>query len=145
MSTQQDMRPTSDGGPAMGPNADLVMRVMGAMRNGDVDAAASHVSDDFVWHIPGTSAISGDAAGLSGLAQKLQRLAGAGLQPQVLSMLEGESHVASLQRNVAETDGHRLDQEIVNLFTVTDGKISRLDTFFSDQPAAESFWDAALG
>lgn len=129
----------------MGANADLVMQVMGAVRAGDVDVAAPHVSDGFVWHIPGGCAISGDVQGLAGLAQKMQRLVGAGLQPQVLAMLEGESHVANLQHNVAEAGGHRLDQQVINLFTVSDGKISRLDTFFSDQPAAEAFWDAVLG
>lgn len=129
----------------MGTNTDLVMQVLGAMRSGDVDAAARHVSDDFVWHIPGSSAISGDAVGFTALAQKMQRLVGAGLRPEVLAVLEGESHVANLQRNVAEAAGHRLDQQVVNLFTIADGTITRLDTFFSDQPAAEAFWDAVLG
>lgn len=129
----------------MGANVDLVAQVMGAVRAGDLDAAAPLVSEGFVWHIPGACAISGDVHGLGGLAQRMQRLLGAGLQPQVLATLEGETHVANLQRNVAEAAGNRLDQQVINLFTITDGTIDRLDTFFSDQPAAEAFWDAALG
>lgn len=126
-------------------NKDLVMKAMEEVRGGDLDAAAPHVSDDFVWHIPGRCTISGDAAGVSGLAERMRRLVGAGLQPQVLGVLEGESHVAHLQHNVAEAAGHRLDQHVINLFTIAEGRITRLDTFFSDQPAAEAFWDAALG
>jgi len=129
----------------MGANSDLVMTVMGAVRSGDLAAAAPHVSRDFVWYIPGSSAISGEVVGVTAFAEKLRRLVGAGLQPEVLDVLEGSSHVANLQRNIAESDGHRLDQHVLNVFTIADGKVSRMDTFFSDQPAAEAFWDAVLG
>jgi len=129
----------------MGANTDLVGELMGAVRGGDVEAASQLVTDDFVWHIPGTSAISGDAVGVEAFAQKLRRLVEAGLRPEVLDVLEGSSHVANLQRNVAESGGHRLDQRVLSVFTITDGKVSRFDTFFSDQPAAEAFWDAVLG
>ena len=128
----------------MSTNLDLVQRALGAVRTGDLDAAASVVADDFVWHIPGSSPIAGDVTGAEAWSAKLHQLLGAGLQPQVLAMLEGESHVAAYQRNTASAGGHELDVEVVNLFTIVDGRVARLDTFFSDQAAADRFWTGAL-
>ena len=125
-------------------NGELVLQALGAVRNGDLGQAKELVSDDFVWHIPGTSTISGDAAGVEAWSAKLARLLGVGLQPQLLALLEGDTHVAAVQRNTATAGDATLDVQVVNLFSVADGKVTRLDTFFSDQPAAESFWNAAL-
>ena len=130
--------------PRVTTNIEIVQGALGAARAGDASSFDTHIAEDFVWHIPGTSSISGDAIGAAAWSEKLSRLIGAGLQPQLLSMLEGPDHVAVLQRNTADVDGHRLDVQVVNLFTITAGKVARLDTFFSDQPAAEAFWNAVL-
>jgi len=124
---------------------ELVQQALAAVRTGDLDRARELVDDGFVWHIPGTSAISGDAAGVEQWAAKLGQLLGAGLQPQLLEMLEGDSFVAVIQRNTASANGAALDVQVVNLFTVSGDKVARLDTFFGDQVAAEEFWNAALG
>jgi len=126
-------------------NIDVVGEALAAVRSGDLASAGELVSEGFVWHIPGDSAISGDAVGIEAWAEKLGTLLGAGLQPQMLEMLEGESFVAAVQRNTATAGDVSLDVQVVNLFTVRDGKVQRLDTFFGDQVAAETFWNAALG
>jgi uncharacterized protein len=125
--------------------AEVVQQALAAVRTGDLDSARELVSNDFVWHIPGTSTISGDAVGVEAWSAKLSQLPGAGLQPQLIEMLEGEAFVAAIQRNTAAAAGATLDVLVVNLFTVADGKVTRLDTFFDDQVAAEAFWNAALG
>ena len=73
-----------------------------------------------------------------------QAPAAARRRPTALELLEGEQHVAAVQRNTATSGAHSLDVRVVNLFTIEDGKVARLDTFFSDQPAAEAFWSAVL-
>lgn len=125
-------------------NGDVVMAALGAVRNGDLSKASELVSDDFVWHIPGTSSISGDAAGVEEWSTKLQRLLAAGLQPELVELLVGDGHVAAVQRNTATSGEHSLDVRVVNLFTLEEGRIVRLETFFGDQPAAEAFWNAVL-
>lgn len=125
-------------------NTETVQQALGAVRTGELDRARELVHDDFVWHIPGTSTISGDARGVEEWATKLAKLLGAGLQPQVIAMMESESHVAAVQRNTASAGSATLDVLVVNLFTMAEGKVSRLDTFFGDQTAAESFWNTAL-
>ena len=124
---------------------ETVQHALATIRGGDASAAKEVVSADFVWHIPGRSPISGDAHGIEGWIERLSTLLGAGLRPEVVAMLEGPEHVAAVQRNTAEVDGHVLNVRVVNLFTLADGKVQRLDTFFSDQSAAETFWTAALG
>ncbi len=126
-------------------NVELVQTALAAVREGNVERAREIVADDFVWHIPGTSPISGDAAGPDGWAQKLGQLLAAGLKPEVQAMLEGADHVAVLQRNTASIRRHTLDVRVINLFTVHEGKVARLDTFFGDQAAADAFWQGALG
>lgn len=63
----------------------------------------------------------------------------------MLEMLEGKRYVAAIHRNTASANGASLDVQVVNLFTFEGDKIGRLDTFFGDQVAAETVWDAALG
>lgn len=129
----------------MPSKVELVQKVLGAVATGDTQTAMEHVSPDFVWHVPGTSPASGDVHGVHEWGEKLRTLIGAGLRPQVLAALEGEHHVAFLQRNVAESGDRRLDVQVMTLFTLEDGKVARMDSFFGDQPAAESFWNGVLG
>lgn len=128
----------------MATNTEIVQQALAAVRGGDLDAARAVVHEDFVWHIPGTSPISGDTTGVEAWSAQLQRLLGSGLQPQMLAMLEGPEHVAAIQRNTAEAGGHTLDVKVVNLFSIRNGKVARLDTFFGDQRAAETFWSGVL-
>ena len=125
-------------------NADLVQRALGAMRSGDMEAARSLVADEFTWHVPGESKVSGEVSGARGWSEKLRLLLSHGLQPEVIALLEGPHRVAVFQRNRAEVGENRLDVHVVNLFTLGDGRVLRLDTFFDDQRAAEKFWDAVL-
>lgn len=125
-------------------NTEVVQKALGAVRGGDLQAARTVVTDDFVWRIPGRSSIAGDARGVEGWSEKLTRLLGAGLQPTLLDMLEGEERVVALQHNTAQSGRHTLDVSVVNVFTLSDGKVCRLDTYFGDQEAADAFWTAAL-
>lgn len=123
---------------------EVVQQALGAVRGGDLEAARAVVTDDFVWHVPGRSSIAGEARGVAEWSAKLNRLVGAGLTPTVLDMLAGKERVVALQRNTAENGGHTLDVSVVNVFTLSDGKVSRLDTYFGDQEAADTFWTAVL-
>ena len=80
-------------------NVAVVSAAPAAVRTGDLVAAADVVSDDFVWQIPGTSSISGEAKGARAWSDKLRKLLDAGLQPELIEMLEGDRHVAAVQRN----------------------------------------------
>lgn len=125
--------------------ADAVLTALAAVAGGDVEGARAFVAGDFVWHVPGAGAIGGDVSGVDEWAAKLRRLIDAGLEPQLLSILEGGDQVAIVQRNSATSGERRLDVRVVNLFTVVDGKVARMETFFGDQAAVDRFWDGVLG
>ncbi len=127
----------------MSTSIDIVRQALGGAAVGDLDAARAAVTDDFVWHIPGTSQISGDIHGVEAWASHLARLFAAGLKPQVIAFLEGDGYVAALQRNVADNGDHHLDIPVITLYTLRDGRLARMDTFFGDQVAAEEFWNKA--
>jgi ketosteroid isomerase-like protein len=126
-------------------NTELVQRALGAIREGDVEAAREVVVGDFVWRIPGESPIAGEAKGVDEWSRKFRTIVEAGLKPEVLATLEGDDHAAFVQRNRAEADGYSLDVGVVNLFTIENGKVARMDTFFDDQAALDAFWTAVLG
>jgi uncharacterized protein len=126
-------------------NTDLVARALGAIRDGDDESARELIADDFVWHVPGRSPIAGDARGPAEFGQKFRRLVAAGLRPEILATFEGDEHAVFLQRNMAEADGHSLDVKVVNVFTVEDERLTRMDTYFGDQAALDEFWTAVLG
>lgn len=128
----------------MTSKVEVVQQALAAVVTGDSGAADAVIESDFVWHIPGHSVIGGRAVGAGAWGAKLQRLFAAGLKPEIVATLEGDSHVAVLQRNVAESGDLALDVKVVNLFTIRDGKVSQLETFFSDQHAVEAFWNTVL-
>lgn len=122
----------------------VVEQALAAVFGRDQAEMDRHIAPGFVWHVPGRSSISGDVVGAVAWADKLQRLFAAGLRPQITGWLEGGTHVAVLQRNVADAGSHSLDVQVVNVFTVRAGKVVRLDSFFDDQYALDAFWDAVL-
>ena len=129
----------------MADGIDLVSEALAAVRAGDADAARRLLTDDFIWRVPGTSPIAGDTHGADEWVDKFQRLVQLGLKPEILATLEGPDHVATVQRNTADIDGHMLDVRVVNLFTIRGGKVAAMETFFDDQAALDGFWTAVLG
>jgi ketosteroid isomerase-like protein len=125
-------------------NIEIVQRALAAIRAREPGEARQHLTDDFVWHIPGTSSISGDTNGAEETIARFGRLSDLGLRPEILTMLEGPEHACAYQRNTAAIDGRELDIRVVNLFAIRDGRVARMDTFFSDQPALEDFWNDVL-
>lgn len=144
LSSTQPGRSDDGGARSQQTKIDIVQQALTAVLTGDLDAAREVVAEDFVWHIPGASKIAGDAAGPDGWGDRLRLLFAHGLQPQVIEAFEGDQRAVVLQRNVARSGERSLDVQVVNVFTVEEGKVRRLDTFFGDPDAVERFWDAVL-
>ncbi len=121
-------------------NLEAVRQAFEGIGSGDWDAVRAVVSEDVVWHLPGDSKISGDAVGIEAWAAKLQRLFASGLNVELLNVMAEGDQVITVQRNSASASDGELDILVLNLFTLADGKLSRMQTFPGDQYALDAFW-----
>jgi ketosteroid isomerase-like protein len=128
-------------------NLELVQRAFGAALAQDWDTVAPLLHDDFTWTIPGHSRIAGDAVGAEAFGAKLGELLGAGLDVQVIETMAAGDHVVTVQRNSAAAvdGGPGLDITAINLFTVRDGRLARMQSFVSDQDALDRYWGPPPG
>jgi ketosteroid isomerase-like protein len=126
-------------------NLDVVQRAFGAALAQDWDTVRPLLHDDFTWTIPGRSRISGDAVGVDAFAARFGEILAGGLHVELLDTLAAGEHVVTVQRNSAPPGdgGPALDLTAVNLFTVRDGKLARMQSFVSDQYALDAYWGPA--
>lgn len=118
----------------------LVQQALGALAMGDLETAASLAVEGVVWRVPGRSRIAGDAVGLDAVRNRLQMLLSAGVNIEVLNVMSAGDQVVTVQRNSGAVEGRELDITVLNLTTISDGKIGRIDTFPSDVDALDRFW-----
>jgi len=123
-------------------NIELVQRAFAAALNGDWSTVGTLVRDDVAWHIPGNSPIAGDAIGMDSFVAKVQMLFSSGLNVELLNVFAAGEQVATLQRNTATSNDGDLDILVFNLFTIIEGKVTRMQTFPSDLYALDCFWSA---
>jgi len=115
---------------------DVIEALYAAMRAGDTERVIGLLSDDVVMIVPGPPGVgaAGEWRGHDGARECFRRL-GEGHVTDRLDFLEriadgpfvvSRLHVAA----VARATGRRFESDIVHLFTVTGGKVSRLLDFF---------------
>ena len=121
-------------------NIERVQRAFAAALSGDWSTVASLVHGDVDWHLPGDSPIARDAIGVDAFVAKVQMLFSSGLNVELLNVFASGDQVATLQRNTATSNDGDLDILAVNLFTMTEGKLTRMQTFPSDLYALDRFW-----
>ena len=118
----------------------LVQQALVALALGDLDSATKLVANDVVWFVPGRSTIAGEAVGLEQVRSRLQRLIEAGVAVELLNVMSAADQVVTVQRNHGQNEGRTLDITVLNLATIRDGRLARLDTFPSDLEALDRFW-----
>jgi SAM-dependent methyltransferase len=121
-------------------NIEVAQRAFVAAVNGDWSTVRTLVHGDVTWHIPGNSPIAGDTIGIDGFVAKVQMLITSGLNVELLNVFASGDQVVTLQRNTAPSNLGGLDILVVNLFTLTEGKLTRMQTFPSDLYALDRFW-----
>jgi uncharacterized protein len=115
---------------------DVIEALYAAMQAGDTEGVIGLLSDDVIMVVPGPPGVGGAGTwrGHDGARECFRRL-GEGHVTERLDFLEriadgpfvvSRLHVAA----VAHATGRRFESDIVHLFTVVDGKVSRLLDFF---------------
>jgi len=98
------------------------------------------LTEDVVWTLPGRSTMSGEVRGRDGVARRLAIVAGSGLDIDLRHVLYGLDDVAVLLHNTGERDGRVLDEHLITLLRLRDGKICRAETLVSDVAMLNAFF-----
>ncbi|MEE1621653.1 nuclear transport factor 2 family protein [Zafaria sp. Z1313] len=126
---------------------DVVGHYGAAAAAGDMDALASLLAEDAVWHQPGANQLSGDKVGPAAILAHLGRfmeLSGGTFALETESATESGDLVSTTLRFTAtRPGGGTLDQRGVDVFRVADGRIAEIWLISEDQAAEDRFWDAA--
>ena len=118
----------------------LAKTFLSVLSKPDEDLVRSIVVEDMVWSFPGTSVISGEAQGVSGVMKRATTIASYGVHVELGRPVYGYSGVAVFLHNTGSKNGHTLDEHLAAVFSFRDNKIARLDTFLSDVPMVKDFF-----
>jgi ketosteroid isomerase-like protein len=122
----------------------VVRRFYAALAAGDLAAAGKCFREDAVWHLPGTSRITGTHRGWPAIRDdflaKVSSLSGGTFRAPVLDLAVGAEYIVAVGKGIAEYAGRRLDVTVCQLMRVQDGKIVEVRGHYSDQAALDAFW-----
>lgn len=128
----------------MSANEDTVRQGYAAFGKGDMDTLRSIMTPDVVQSVPGKSQVSGEHKGVDavlGYYGQLFELTGGTLKADLQSAKdEGADKVVAVHHLTAQRSGKSYDQNETLTFTLSGGKISRLDESHPDQAAFDSFF-----
>jgi ketosteroid isomerase-like protein len=123
---------------------DTVRRGYAAFGRGDMDTLRSLMTPDVIQSVPGNTPVSGEHKGVDAVLRyygKLAEMTGGTLKADLESVKdEGPDKVLAVHRLTAQRDGKSYDEEEKLHFTLTGGKISRLDEEHPDLAAFDSFF-----
>jgi len=120
---------------------ELMTEYFAAARRGDWDTAFGYFADDIVMHIPGRSRFAGDRRGKQaavGYIEAVREHYGeAGIEVELVDMLEGGGRVALLVVERFHRDGRTVEIRRANVYRVADDKIAEISIFEANQYAVD--------
>ncbi|MGH2793058.1 MAG: nuclear transport factor 2 family protein [Actinomycetota bacterium] len=127
----------------MHPNEELIRKGYDAFVRGDIEGVAGFLHPDVVWHVGGTSPLSGVYKGHGELMELFGRLAeftGGSIAVSARDILASEDHVIVLTRITGKRGDRILEDDGVAVFKVADGKATEVWVFAENQGAIDSFF-----
>lgn len=124
------------------PNAELLERAFGAFGR-DALVVARSLSDDIVWRVPGTNAMSGEYRGRDAVLQFLRQtlvLSGGTYRTELQYVVADDERAVAVYRARGEREGRTLDIEQALFCVVVDGEIADVTAVPFDYPAFDAFW-----
>jgi ketosteroid isomerase-like protein len=125
------------------PNEDLIRRGYQAFTAGDLATLNELFADDVVWHAPGRNQLAGTFRGkeeVFGTFQKVAELTGGTFKLDIHTVLADDEHAVALARATGQREGRALDDNIVQVFHVGDGKVTEQWLYSGDAYASDEFW-----
>lgn len=125
-------------------NAQIMKRAYDAFNSGDMDTLREIFSPEIVGHVPGKSSISGDYKGVDevfGLFGKLVELTAGNYKAEVHDILATDEHAVVLSKTTgSRPDGMTHQANSVEVFHLSDGKVTEFWTLEEDQYRADEFY-----
>jgi ketosteroid isomerase-like protein len=116
-----------------------------SLRKKDWGLLRSLLTEDSYWTLPGNNVISGEAIGPGAVVNKAQTIVGFAVSLELLHILYGRHGVGLLIRNRATREGKELDEHLVAVCNLRDGRICGINTYLSDVPMMDTFFPAPYG
>ena len=118
----------------------LVRAFAAAFVQDDHMGIAAHAAPDITWTIPGASVVSGRASGIDEVTGLADTFAQYGLHITPKSLAFGRDTVAVTLHDTGEHAGKRLDQDVVNVLTIRDDKISDVTAHLTDVDSFDAYF-----
>jgi ketosteroid isomerase-like protein len=113
-----------------------------AYKNHDFESVKNLMHNDVQWTLPGEGAISGTAVGVEAVIERVKAIINSGVRTTLHYVLIGQCGVMlSLHNNATANDGRVLDEELATVLTVENGLIKKIDTYLSDVPMMERYFN----
>lgn len=126
------------------PNEDIVRQGYKAFGEGDMDTLRSLFAPDAVHVATGNNPLSAEYKGIDevlGYYGKLFEFSDGTFSAELKSTrAEGDDKVVATHHDKAQRGDKTLDQDETLTFTLSGGKIMRLEENHSDQAAYDAFW-----
>jgi ketosteroid isomerase-like protein len=98
----------------------------------DRDLLATLLHENVVWTLPGDNAVSGDVSGIEGVFERFAALARYEVRISIEHVAVNSRGVALILHNTGSHQGRTLDEYLVSVVTIEDGKAASLDTYLTD-------------
>lgn len=113
------------------PSATLIRRGVEAFRRGDAAWIRQHVVDDIIWHVGGSTPLSGIYRGkdevLDFMSREREGMAAVNAEMEIGDVLANDDHVVLLGTMSADLpDGRRTRSKYVQVFHVSDEKVHQV-------------------
>lgn len=125
------------------PNEELIRKGYAAFLSNDMATLNDLFADDIEWHAPGRSQVSGDFRGKEEVFAtfgKVFELTGGTFKLEIHDVLANDTHAVVLARSTGERGDMKLDDRGVQVFHITDGKVTEQWLHPGDVYANDQFW-----
>lgn len=122
----------------------IIREAYAAFGRGDIDGYLSACTEDFIFSVPGQSAVAGAYAGRAGLYElggKVMTITGGSFLEDIEDVLTNDRHAVVLARHRFTRDGEPRDYLTAHVYDVVNGKLGRC----FEQPRDPIAFDAAWG
>src|ERR1700722_15777330 len=117
----------------------IALTFIHSLQQRDPQLLKSVLTEDSVWSLPGTSEISGEAAGADAIVARGQFLGEHGVHFELLHIIYGYEGMGIMLHNTGKCKGRVLDEFLTTIFHLEGNKIKRLDTYITDVPMLNAY------